>query len=189
LVMNTNFDIDWNTLPVPEDDGGTDHLGDSQLPSVTLTSTAGTDTDLSKQAGLVVVYAYPMTGTPGVPLPDGWDLMPGARGCTPQSCAFRDHAAELADLGVSAVFGLSTQSPADQVEAASRLELPFSLLSDESLRLAAAMRLPTFEVDGKTLLKRFTIVVRDGVVAKVFYPIFPPDSNASIVVKWLQDHA
>jgi peroxiredoxin len=115
--------------------------------------------------------------------------MPGARGCTPQSCAFRDHAAELADLGVNAVFGLSTQSLADQVEAASRLELPFSLLSDESLRLASAMRLPTFDVDGKRLLKRFTLVVRDSIVIKVFYPVFPPDNNASIVINWLRDSA
>ncbi|MFT6874179.1 MAG: peroxiredoxin [Granulosicoccus sp.] len=187
--MHNNFDIDWSTLPIPEDDGGTDHLCDSQFPSVKLASTTGVDVDLSEQPGLVVVYAYPMTGTPGVALPDGWDLMPGARGCTPQSCAFRDHAAELADLGVNAVFGLSTQSLADQVEAASRLELPFSLLSDESLRLASAMRLPTFDVDGKRLLKRFTLVVRDSIVIKVFYPVFPPDNNASIVINWLRDSA
>jgi peroxiredoxin len=181
-------EVDWTTIPAPLDDGGTDHLLSSPLASVLLASTAGKVIDLSEQPGLLVVYAYPMTGTPGVALPDGWDSLPGARGCTPQSCAFRDHAVDFADLGVSAVFGLSTQSPADQKEAATRLELPFSLLSDESLSLADAMRLPTFAVDGKTLLKRFTLVVRDGVVVKVFYPIFPPDTNASSVINWLQEH-
>jgi len=181
-------EVDWSTIPAPLDDGGTDHLLDSSLPSVTLTSTADAVIDLSEQAGLLVVYAYPMTGTPGVALPDGWDSLPGARGCTPQSCAFRDHASELVDLGVNAVFGLSTQTPADQKEAASRLELPFSLLSDESLALANAMRLPTFKVDNKTLLKRFTLVIRNGVVVKVFYPVFPPDSNASMVIDWLREH-
>lgn len=186
--MTSLTQVDWSTIPAPLDDGGTDHLHDTRLPSVSLASTAGTTIDLSEQPGLLVVYAYPMTGTPGVALPDGWDSLPGARGCTPQSCAFRDHAADLANLGVNAVFGLSTQSSLDQMEAASRLELPFLLLSDESLLLAAAMRLPTFDVDGKALLKRFTIVVRDGVVVKVFYPIFPPDSNASIVMSWLQDN-
>lgn len=185
--MNTLTDVDWSAIPAPEDDGGTDHLTNSQVPAVSLNSTSGSCVDLSEQPGLLVVYAYPMTGTPGVALPDGWDAMPGARGCTPQSCAFRDHAAELAELGVNAVFGLSAQSPADQAEAATRLELPFVLLSDESLKLATAMRLPTFDVEGKTLLKRFTLVVRDGIVVKVFYPVFPPDSNASIVINWLRD--
>ena len=187
--MNSLTEVDWSSIPAPQDDGGTDHLENSRLPSVTLRATSGTDIDLSEQSGLLVVYAYPMTGTPGVALPDGWDLMPGARGCTPQSCAFRDHATELSDLGVSTVFGLSTQSTADQIEAAKRLELPFSLLSDESLELATAMRLPTFEVDGKTLLKRVTVVIRDGIVVKVFYPVFPPDSNASMVMNWLRDQA
>lgn len=187
--MNTLTDVDWSAIPAPQDDGGTDHLANSQLPAVSLSSTSGSALDLSQQPGLLVVYAYPMTGTPGVALPDGWDAMPGARGCTPQSCAFRDHAAELAELGVNAVFGLSTQSPTDQAEAATRLELPFVLLSDESLKLATAMRLPTFDVEGKTLLKRFTLVVRDGVVVKVFYPVFPPDSNASIVINWLREQA
>lgn len=179
-------EVDWSTIPAPVDDGGTDHLVGMSLASVVLRSTAGADLALSDLKGLVVIYAYPMTGTPGVALPDGWDSMPGARGCTPQSCAFRDHAAELSEMGVDSVYGLSTQSPVDQSEAATRLQLPFSLLSDQDLLLANAMRFPTFDVEGKTLLKRFTLIVRDGVIVKVFYPVFPPDSNASMVLDFLR---
>lgn len=182
--MSGLTDVDWSTIPAPEDDGGTDHLTGMTLASVSLTSTGGSDVSLNELKGLVVIYAYPMTGTPGIALPDGWDSMPGARGCTPQSCAFRDHAKELSELGVDAVYGLSTQSPADQSEAANRLELPFSLLSDQHLLLANAMQFPTFDVEGKTLLKRFTLVVRDGVIEKVFYPVFPPDSNAAVVMNY-----
>ena len=182
--MSSLTDVDWSTIPAPEDDGGTDHLTGMALASVSLPSTGGSDVSLNELKGLVVIYAYPMTGTPGIPLPDGWDSMPGARGCTPQSCAFRDHARELSEQGVDAVYGLSTQSPADQSEAASRLELPFNLLSDQDLLLANAMRFPTFEVEGKTLLKRFTLIVRDGVIEKVFYPVFPPDSNAAVVIDY-----
>lgn len=179
-------EVDWSTIPAPVDDGGTDHLVGMPLASVALRSTAGDDISPSDLKGLVVIYAYPMTGTPGVALPDGWDSMPGARGCTPQSCAFRDHAAELSEMGVDSVYGLSTQSPVDQSEAATRLHLPFSLLSDQDLLLANAMRFPTFDVEGKTLLKRFTLIVRDGVIVKVFYPVFPPDSNASMVLDFLR---
>lgn len=183
--MSGLTDVDWSTIPAPEDDGGTDHLTGMTLASVSLASTGGTDVSLSDLKGLVVIYAYPMTGTPGIALPDGWDSMPGARGCTPQSCAFRDHAQELSELGVDAVYGLSTQSPTDQSEAANRLELPFCLLSDHDLALADAMRFPTFDVGGKTLLKRFTLIVREGVIEKVFYPVFPPDSNAAVVMNYL----
>ncbi len=189
MNVSSLTEVDWSTIPAPTDDGGADHLPQAAMPSITLASTAGRDLDLSTVAGLAVIYAYPMTGTPGIPLPDGWDSMPGARGCTPQSCAFRDHAAQLSELGVNSVFGLSTQSPADQAEAASRLELPFDLLSDENLALANALNLPTFEVDGKVLLKRLTLIIRDGAIDKVFYPVFPPDQNASIVVNWLQGQA
>ena len=183
--MSNLTDVDWSTIPAPEDDGGTDHLLGSLLPAIPVPATSGESIDLSSLKGRVVIYAYPMTGTPGVALPDGWDMMPGARGCTPQSCAFRDHSAELAGLGVDSVFGLSTQSTEDQKEAAERLELPFSLLSDQSLGLANALNLPTFDVNGKTLLKRFTVIANDGVIQKVFYPVFPPDANASLVVEWL----
>jgi peroxiredoxin len=135
------------------------------------------------------VYAYPRTGRPGVDNPEGWDLIPGARGCTPQSCSFRDHFADLKALGVNQLFGLSTQDPDYQREAADRLHLPFALLSDEHLKLTRAMHLPTFETSGMTLLKRFTLVIRDGTVEHVFYPVFPPDRSASDVVAWLSQRA
>lgn len=184
--MNSLTSVDWSTIPAPEDDGQAVHLLATSWPSVSLPATNGNEVDLSKQPGLVVVYAYPMTGTPGTDLPDGWNELPGARGCTPQSCAFRDHAEELAQLGVSAVFGLSTQTSADQSEAATRLQLPFTLLSDEALKLSRAMDLPTFEVEGRTMIKRITLLVRDGVIVKVFYPVFPPDENAADVIAFLK---
>jgi len=159
------------------------------MPSVPLAATDGTLVDLSSLAGLVVVYAYPRTGKPGVENPAGWDLIPGARGCTPQSCAFRDHFAELKGLGVERLFGLSTQDPSYQREAAERLHLPFPILSDEHLRLTAALRLPTFQTSGMTLLKRFTLVIRDAQIEHVFYPVFPPDQNAGDVVAWLAAEA
>jgi peroxiredoxin len=133
----------------------------------------------------MVVYAYPRTGQPGVDSPPGWDLIPGARGCTPQACSFRDHFAELKGLGVQHLFGLSTQSQAYQREAAERLHLPFAILSDEHLRLTHAMQFPTFEASGMTLLKRFTLIIDDGTVRHVFYPIFPPDRSAADVINWL----
>jgi peroxiredoxin len=141
--------------------------------------------DLSVIPGLVVVYAYPRTGRPGVENPDGWDLIPGARGCTPQSCAFRDHFRELRALGVEHLFGLSNQDTAYQAEAVSRLHLPFEILSDEHLALAGALRLPTFQTSGMTLLRRLTLLIRDGVIEHVFYPVFPPDRNASELMAWL----
>ena len=155
------------------------------MPSTPLAATDGTLVDLSLLPGLVVVYAYPRTGKPGIDNPPGWDLIPGARGCSPQSCAFRDHFAELKALGVDRLFGLSTQGTSYQREAAERLHLPFPLLSDEGLRLTAALRLPTFETSGMTLLKRFTLVIRDARIEHVFYPVFPPDRNASDVIAWL----
>jgi len=133
-----------------------------------------------------VVYAYPRTGIPGVENPAGWDLIPGARGCTPQSCAFRDHFAELKALGVHRLFGLSTQDTAYQREASARLHLPFPILSDEHLIFARSLRLPTFQTSGMTLLKRLALVIKDGTIEHVFYPVFPPDQNASNVIAWLQ---
>ena len=177
---------DWSTLPRPADDGAARHLVEMHIPSCPLRATDGTDVDLSALPGRVVVYAYPRTGRPGVANPPGWDAIPGARGCTPQSCSFRDHFAELQSLGVNRVFGLSTQSSEYQQEAAARLHLPFPLLSDASLRLTGALRLPTFETAGMTLLKRLTLIIEDGRIAHAFYPVFPPDRSASQVIDWLR---
>jgi peroxiredoxin len=174
-----------DNLPVPQDDGAADHLTGMKCADVSLPATDRTRVNLSGLPGRTVVYAYPRTGVPGQDMPEGWDAIPGARGCTPQSCAFRDHFAELTALGVTHVHGLSTQSTAYQREAAERLHLPFSLLSDEKLAFATAMRLPVFEVEGMTLLKRLALVIDNGVIKKVFYPVFPPDRNAADVISWL----
>jgi len=176
---------DWSAIPAPLDDGATRHLVGAKLASVPLRATNGSMVDLSTLPGRTVVYAYPRTGKPGVENPPGWDMIPGARGCTPQSCSFRDHFAELKGLGVTNLFGLSAQDPAYQQEAAERLHLPFAILSDEHLALSRAMKLPTFQTSGMTLFKRFTLVIDDGVVKHVFYPVFPPDRSASDVVEWL----
>lgn len=176
-----------DNLPAPEDDGGSDHLPGMGLPAVPLRSTAGRTVDIAGLPGRTVVYCYPMTGRPDRQLPAGWDEIPGARGCTPQSCAFRDHHQELRAY-VAEVFGVSTQDTAYQREAVERLHLPFELLSDAELRFARALRLPTFAVDGMTLLKRLTLIVADGVVVKVFYPVFPPHKNAEEVLAWLAQH-
>jgi peroxiredoxin len=173
-------------IPAPQDDGAAEHLTGMTLPDLALRATSGGPVNLSKLAGRTVLYIYPRTGVPGVDLPPGWNDIPGARGCTPQSCAFRDHHAELKTLGVAQLFGLSTQDTAYQQEAATRLHLPFAILSDEKLAFAQALKLPTFTVAGMTLLKRMALVVDDGVIAKVFYPVFPPDKNAEEVVAWIQ---
>ena len=177
---------DWSTLPAPRDDGATDHLRGLTLPAIPLAATDGARVELSALRGRSVVYAYPRTGKPGTANPDGWDLIPGARGCSPQSCSFRDHFGELRALGVAHLFGLSTQDTEYQAEAAARLQLPFPLLSDEHLAFTRALDLPTFEAAGMTLLKRFTLVIDDGRIIHVFYPVFPPDRSASDVVAWLR---
>jgi peroxiredoxin len=173
-------------IPVPHDDGAARHLVGRRLPALALAATDGSRVDLSKLRGRTVIYIYPRTGVPGQAPPDGWDQIPGARGCTPQSCSFRDHFAELKRLGVAHLFGLSTQDIGYQSEAAERLHLPFPLLSDQSLKLARALALPTFAAAGMTLLKRMALVIDDGVVTKVFYPVFPPDKNAEEMIAWLR---
>ena len=184
--MSNSIDApDWSTIPAPVDDGAASHLPGMRIPSIALPATDGTVVDLSSLPGFIVVYAYPRTGRPGIDNPPGWDLIPGARGCTPQSCAFRDHFAELRALGVTRLFGLSTQDAAYQREAAERLHLPFSILSDEKFKLTEALRLPTFQTSGMTLLKRLALVIRDGKIERVFYPVFPPDRNASDIIAWL----
>jgi peroxiredoxin len=176
-------------IPAPIDDGAARHLKGMRVADVALPATDGARVDLSKLDGRTILYIYPRTGRPGQALPTGWDGIPGARGCTPQSCGFRDHAAELMRLGVAHLYGLSTQDTAYQQEAASRLHLPFALLSDETLAFAKAMRLPTFEVDGMRLTKRMAWVIDDGVITHVFYPVFPPDKNAEEVAAWLRGAA
>jgi peroxiredoxin len=178
--------IDWSRLPAPVDDGAARHLPGLTIPEVTLPATGGSDVSLASLSGRTVVYAYPLTGRPGAPLPEGWDEIPGARGCTPQNCAFRDHYAELLAAGADCVFGLSTQDTAYQTEAAERLHLPFPILSDAALRLTTALKLPVMLVDGATLLKRMALIIDDGVITHVFYPVFPPDRNAAEVLAWLR---
>ena len=156
------------------------------MPEISLSSTAGREVMLSDlNAARTVIYCYPMTGVPGKPLPEGWDMIPGARGCTPQTCGFRDQHGAFTELKV-AVFGLSTQTTGYQREMAGRLHVPFEILSDTEFRLTEALRLPTFSVDGMRLLKRLTLVVRDGRIAHVFYPVFPPDQSTAEVLDWLK---
>ena len=183
------LEVDWSKIPAPVDDGAARHLQDARVPDIALPATDGSQVSLGKIAGRVVVFAYPRTGEPGKPsLVSDWDMIPGARGCTPQTCAFRDLHKVLIEAGAARVFGLSTQDPAYQREAATRLHLPFPLLSDEKLALTRALRLPTIEVAGLTLIRRLALVVDDGVIAKAFYPVFPPDKNASQVHAWLRKH-
>lgn len=180
--------VDWSTLPVPEDDGAARHLTGLPVPPTALASTAGGEVVLAALPGRTVVFAYPMTGTPGTALPDDWDLIPGARGCTPHACAFRDLHAELSRAGANSVFGLSTQTPAEQQEAASRLHLPFPLLSDADLVLQRAMNLPAMVVDGRTMIRRLAMILDAGRITHIFYPVFPPDRNAADVLAWLEAH-
>lgn len=178
--------VDWSSLPVPQDDGAARHLAGLRLPDVALIATDGREIRLAALSGTAVLFCCPMTGTPGVALPDGWDEIPGARGCTPQSCTFRDLFAELSAAGADHVFGVSTQSPDEQREAASRLHLPFPLLSDAKGALSRAMSLPVMTVDGRVMIKRLTMIVRAGTIAHMFYPVFPPDRNAADVLAWLR---
>jgi len=173
-------------IPIPQDDGRARHLPGAKLPDLALKATSGPAVNLSKLKGRTVVYIYPRTGVPGVDPPPGWDQIPGARGCTPQSCSFRDHFAELKALRIAHVFGLSSQDTAYQREAAERLHLPFPILSDADLALALSLHLPMFMAAGMTLLARMALVIDDGTIVKVFYPVFPPDKSAAEVLTWLR---
>jgi len=184
-MITNNLNVLPDNLPVPIDDGACDHLLGLKLPDMTLLATSGEQINLSKLNGTVVLYFYPMTGRPDVNLPDGWDEIPGARGCTPQACAFRDHHADLKPL-CSDVYGISTQDSQYQNEAKERLHLPFYLLSDEGLELKKALSLPTFVIEKHELFKRFTLIVKDSVIVKVFYPVFPPNDNPGNVISWLR---
>ena len=178
-----------DNLPRPIDDGARDYLTGMMLPAVVLSSTGGHDVNLAALGpGRTILYYYPRTGVPGESLPQGWDAIPGARGSTPQACAFRDHAADLARLGAQ-VFELSTQDTPYQHEMAEHLHLPFEVLSDVQCTFADALRLPTFTVDGMRLIKRLTLIARENRIERGFYPVFPPSSSASDVVAWLENHA
>ena len=184
MPRQSDFPLPAN-LPVPVDDGAADHLKGVIMPDVSLLSTAGRTVDLATMSTRqTVIYCYPMTGVPGQELPAGWDTIPGARGCTPQTCGFRDHYREFAERGIE-IFGLSTQTTEYQREMAKRLAIPFEILSDAELKLCQALRLPTFEVEGMRLLKRLTLIVLGGKIEHVFYPVFPPDQSAAQVLQHL----
>lgn len=181
------LNVDWSVIPAPEDDGAATHLKGAIIPSVTLEATDGNSVDLAALNGRTVVFAYPRTGEPGKPaLVDDWDMIPGARGCTPQTCSFRDLFADLRAAGADHVYGLSSQDGAYQREMAQRLHLPFAVLSDAKLALTRALALPTMQVSGVTLIKRLAMIVDDGRIAHVFYPVFPPDRNGPDVLAWLK---
>ncbi len=183
------LDVDWSTIPAPADDGAAAHLVGMRVPPVNLVATDDTAVTLAALRGRIVVFAYPRTGEPGkIALVDDWDLIPGARGCTPQTCAFRDLFADLKAAGAQAVFGLSTQSNVYQAEMAARLHLPFPVLSDEKLELTRALELPIMEVAGLTMIKRLALIVDNARIRHVFYPVFPPDRNASDVLAWLKEN-
>jgi peroxiredoxin (alkyl hydroperoxide reductase subunit C) len=183
------LEVDWSKIPPPVEDGGAAHLVGMRVPSISLIATDDTSVNLSALAGRSVVFAYPRTGEPGkISLVDNWDMIPGARGCTPQTCSFRDLFAELKAAGAAHVFGLSTQSNEYQTEMASRLHLPFPVLSDEKLELTRALNLPTMEVAGLTLIKRLALIIDDARITHVFYPVFPPDRNAGDVLAWLKEN-
>ena len=179
--------VDWSKIPAPEDDGAAAHLTGLTLPSLNLNASDNSQVNVAQLKGRTIIYAYPMTGRPDTPLPDGWDTIPGARGCTPQSCSFRDHAQELTALGVQHLYGLSTQNTDYQQEAVNRLHLPFPLLSDNQLQLQKALSLPVMSVEGARLLKRLTMIIDNSTITKVFYPVFPPDKNTTDVIRWLKE--
>ncbi|MES2032244.1 MAG: peroxiredoxin [Pseudomonadota bacterium] len=187
MTQGNLLEVDWSKIPAPEDDGAANHLIGMTIPPVSLRATNDTAVILSELKGRTVVFGYPRTGEPGkIALVDDWDMIPGARGCTPQTCSFRDLFAELKAAGAKHVFGLSTQSNEYQTEMAGRLHLPFPVLSDEQLELSDALRLPTMVVADLTMIKRMAMIIDDGKITHVFYPVFPPDRNAGDVLEWLK---
>jgi peroxiredoxin len=187
IDRSPDFHLLPEDLPLPEDDGSAKNLLDAPVPPLVLHASRGDRVELASAAenGILVVYVYPQTGVPGQALPEGWDRIPGARGCTPQSCAFRDSAAELAGLGAK-VFGLSAQSLDEQREFAEREQIPYPLLNDSKFRLSEELGLPTFRAGEGHYYKRLTFIARRGRIVKVFYPVFPPQDNAADVIAWLR---
>jgi peroxiredoxin len=187
MTQGNLLEVDWSKIPAPEDDDAAGHLVGMTIPAVSLRATNDTAVTLSELKGRTVVFGYPRTGEPGkIGLVDNWDMIPGARGCTPQTCSFRDLFAELKAAGATHVFGLSTQSNEYQTEMAGRLHLPFPVLSDEQLDLTHALDLPTMEVADLTMIRRMALIIDDAKITHVFYPVFPPDRNAGDVLAWLQ---
>jgi peroxiredoxin (alkyl hydroperoxide reductase subunit C) len=180
------FNVDWSKIPEPKLDFNLEHLNQLIIPDLKLNSTDDTTVSLSNLKGITVIYVYPMTGVPGKELPEGWDEIPGARGCTPQSCSFRDNFSKLKKLGVNNIFGLSTQSTEYQKELATRLHLPYSILSDEKLEFSKKLKLPMFKVLKMNLLKRITLILKDNKIIKYFYPIFPPTKNIEDVINFFE---
>jgi len=177
---------DWSKIPAPKLDVSLEYLNNFIIPEIKLQSTSGDEIDLSKLIGLTIIYVYPMTGQPNVALPQGWDEIPGARGCTPQSCSFRDNFSELKNLNIKNIFGLSSQTTKYQKEMSERLHLPYSILSDEKLIFTNALKLPTFKIDNMNLIKRITLILNNNKIIKYFYPVFPPDQNVNEVISWLK---
>lgn len=187
MSQGSLLDVDWSQIPAPSDDGAAAHLTGLRVASVILPATDGRGINLAELSGRTVVFAYPRTGEPGrIALVDDWDMIPGARGCTPQACSFRDLHGDLRAAGADQVFGLSTQSTDYQAEMAARLHLPFPVLSDEKLELAQALKLPVMDVAEQTMIKRHVLIIDDGMISHVFYPVFPPDRSAGDVLAWLQ---
>jgi peroxiredoxin len=179
--------VDWSKIPAPVDDGAAKHLAGAKIPPVALPATDDTSVTLAALPGRAVLFAYPRTGEPGkISLVDDWDMIPGARGCTPQTCAFRDLFKDLKDAGAQHVFGISTQDSAYQREMVERLHVPFQVLSDSALAFTRALKLPSMDVAGLTLIKRLALIIDDARITHVFYPVFPPDRNAGDVLAWLQ---
>lgn len=177
---------DWSKIPSPKKNASLEHLNNFLIPEIKLLSTSGDEVNLSKLVGLSIIYVYPMTGQPNVALPKGWDEIPGARGCTPQSCSFRDNFLELKKINIKNIFGLSSQTTEYQREMAERLHLPYSVLSDEKFKFANSLKLPTFKVENMDLIERVTLIIDNNKIIKYFYPVFPPDQNVNDVIFWLK---